>query len=160
MKPPQVREGDPPFQDLILSVFHLSNVLSVAGDQLVADLGLTSARWQVLGALAVTPAQPVAWIARDLQSTRQNIQRIVNDLERAGFVALRPNPHHKRAQLVEMTPEGHRVFELAASRGGPWAQHAAAGLSQDDVDVVRQVLHAIGTAVENYDYPSLPENPA
>ena len=52
-----------------------------AGDRLVADLGLTSARWQILGAVVTAERpQPVAWLARDLGANRQNVQRIVNDL--------------------------------------------------------------------------------
>ncbi|WP_414708061.1 MarR family transcriptional regulator [Rathayibacter festucae] len=81
----------------MLSVLHLSNVLSASGDRLVADLGLTAARWQILGALAAGAPRPVAWLARDLDVSRQNVQRIVNDLERDGFVSFRPNPHHRRA---------------------------------------------------------------
>ncbi|TIW72492.1 MAG: MarR family transcriptional regulator, partial [Mesorhizobium sp.] len=37
--------------DLILDLFRLNSRISAAGDRLVADLGLTSARWQVLGAI-------------------------------------------------------------------------------------------------------------
>ncbi len=153
MQPPQLRDGDPPLQDLILSVFQLSDLLSASGDQLVADLGLTSARWRVLGVLAVSPSRPVAWIARDLHSTRQNTQRIVKDLERAGLVTFRTNPHHKRAQLVEMTDKGVHVLELAAERAAPWAEHILAGVSPDDVEAGTRVLHAIGSAVQSYEHP-------
>jgi hypothetical protein len=37
--------------DLILETFRLNGELLTAGDRLVADLSLTSARWQVLGAV-------------------------------------------------------------------------------------------------------------
>ncbi|MDH3233798.1 MAG: MarR family transcriptional regulator, partial [Alphaproteobacteria bacterium] len=36
---------------LILETFRLNGRLLAAGDRLVGDLGLTSARWQVLGAI-------------------------------------------------------------------------------------------------------------
>ena len=35
--------------DLILETFRLNGQLLAAGDALVSDVGLTSARWQVLG---------------------------------------------------------------------------------------------------------------
>ena len=38
--------------DLILDVFRLNGLLLTAGDRMVAHLGLTSTRWQVLGAIA------------------------------------------------------------------------------------------------------------
>ena len=51
--------------DLILAVFRANNQVQTWGDRLVADLGLTSARWQVLGAIvAAGRPQPVAWLAR------------------------------------------------------------------------------------------------
>ncbi|HTX04914.1 MAG TPA: helix-turn-helix domain-containing protein, partial [Steroidobacteraceae bacterium] len=73
--------------DLILNLFRLNNVLLTAGDRLVHGLGLTSARWQVLGAIAYADRpQPVAWLARDMGANRQNVQRIINDLNEAGLV--------------------------------------------------------------------------
>ena len=67
--------------DLIMDVFRLNSRLLTSGDRLVTHLGLTSARWQVLGAIAAAERpQPVSWLARDLAANRQNVQRIVDDL--------------------------------------------------------------------------------
>jgi hypothetical protein len=41
--------------ELALEIFRLNGELLADGDALVADLGLTSARWQVLGAVALSP---------------------------------------------------------------------------------------------------------
>ncbi|WP_216848608.1 MULTISPECIES: MarR family winged helix-turn-helix transcriptional regulator [unclassified Rathayibacter] len=119
---------------------------------------MTSARWQILGALAAGAPRPVAWLARDLDVSRQNVQRIVNDLERDGFVTFEPNPHHRRAQLVTLTSDGETVLAAAAARAAPWAQNAAAGLDPADVDTARRVLHAIGTAVHAHDTDSRPKD--
>src|ERR1700677_151901 len=74
--------------DLILDLFRLNSRILSAGDKLVAGLGLTSARWRVLGAIiAADRPQPVAWLARDLGANRQNVQRIVNDLQKEGLAA-------------------------------------------------------------------------
>lgn len=84
--------------------------LLAAGDALVGDLGLTSARWQVLGAIALSPVPlPVAHIARNMGLTRQAVQRLVDDMRADGFVRLEPNPHHRRAMLVLATERGHRL---------------------------------------------------
>ncbi|WP_344342018.1 MarR family winged helix-turn-helix transcriptional regulator [Agrococcus versicolor] len=152
MRTPQHDEHGPPLQDLILSVFQLSNVLTASGDRLVADLGLTSARWQVLGAVTLGPPQSVASLARDLEVSRQNVQRIVNDLVRDGFVTFESNPKHRRAQLVVMTTQGAGVMAAAATRARPWAEHAGAALTPGDIDTARRVLHAIGAAVQGYDH--------
>jgi MarR family len=66
---------------LILETFRFNGRLLVAGDRLVADLGLTSARWQVMGAIALSPQpEPVARLARSMGLNRQGVQRIVNEL--------------------------------------------------------------------------------
>ena len=65
-QPKRTRAGDA-LTGLILDLFRLNNLLLTAGDRLVAGLGLTSARWQILGAIvAAERSQPVAWLARDL----------------------------------------------------------------------------------------------
>ena len=100
--------------DLILDLFRVNSLLIATGDRLVAGLRLTSARWQVLGAVvAAKRPQPVAWLARDLGAHRQNIQRIVNDLRRDGLLEFQPNPHHKRAPLVVLTDSGQSAFTAA-----------------------------------------------
>src|SRR3977135_240854 len=82
---------------LILDLFSLNNRLLAPGDRLVAKLGLTSARWQVLGTIvAADRPQPVAWLARDMGANRQNVQRIVNDWEEERPVALGSDPDHRR----------------------------------------------------------------
>src|SRR5262245_22580557 len=99
---------------IILDLFRLNSLLLTAGDRLVAQLGLTSARWQILGAIVhAERAQPVAWLARDMGANRQNVQRIVNDLHKEGLVVFAANPHHQRAQLVVLTEAGRRAFDAA-----------------------------------------------
>src|SRR5215510_11875354 len=81
--------------DLILAVFRLHGLLLAAGDRLTHPLGLSSARWQVLGALQLAGAPlPVAHIARQMGLTRQSVQRTVDLLAQEGLIALANNPHH------------------------------------------------------------------
>ena len=78
--------------DLILDLFRLNSRMLAAGDRLVSDLGLTSARWQILGTIVgADRPQQVAWLARDLGANRQNVQRIVNDLAKEGLVCFETN---------------------------------------------------------------------
>ncbi|MDH7796226.1 MULTISPECIES: MarR family winged helix-turn-helix transcriptional regulator [unclassified Beijerinckia] len=127
--------------DLILDLFQVNNRMLTAGDRLVAELRLTSARWQVLGAIvAADRPQPVAWLARDMGANRQNVQRIVNDLEKEGLVAFEPNPHHRRAQLVSLSEHGKTVYDRALKLQIPWAESVAEGLTLKDIETARTVL--------------------
>ena len=135
--------------ELILDVFKLNGRLLNAGDQLVTSLGLTSARWQVLGAIAFAAApQPVANIARNMGLTRQAVQRVVNELEAEGFLTYAPNPHHQRAKLVVLSKTGAKVFHAAAKRQAPWANRLARRISARDIRTALGVVREIATRLE------------
>ena len=135
--------------DLILDVFRLNGRLLAAGDRLVAGLGLTSARWQVLGAIALADRpQPVAWLARGMGLNRQGVQRIVNELEKVGIVEFQPNPHHRRAQLVLLTGRGKAAYDAAGRLQEPWVNSLADGISEQDILAARRVIVALRTRLE------------
>jgi DNA-binding MarR family transcriptional regulator len=134
---------------LILDVFRVSSLLSAAGDRLIARLELTSARWQILGAIAAAERpEPVAWLARDMGANRQNVQRIVNDLRKQGLVAFEVNPHHRRAQLVVLTDKGKQAFDSAMRLRAPWVNDLSQGLSTKDLQAVRHVITVLRNKLE------------
>ena len=138
--------------DLILDLFRLNSRLLTAGDRLVAELGLTSARWQILGAIVTAERlQPVAWLARDLGANRQNVQRIVNDLHQEGLVAFETNPHHRRAQLVVLTDKGRQAFDAAMRLQAPWINGLSDGLLVKDMKTVHHVITALRRKLEGND---------
>jgi DNA-binding MarR family transcriptional regulator len=149
MSKPRSPEGDA-LTELILTMFRANNLTLAWGDRLVAPLGLTSARWQVLGAIvAAERAQPVAWLARDLGANRQNVQRIVNDLEKEGLVSFAPNPHHRRAQLVVLTAPGRATFDAAMARYDPAVNDLADGLDLADIETTHRVMARLRQALED-----------
>ena len=140
--------------ELILSMFRANNVTLTWGDRLVAPFGLTSARWQILGAIAFADrAQPVAWLARDLGANRQNVQRIVNDLEKEGLVGFEANPHHRRAQLVVLTEKGQRTYDAAIAAYEPQVNRLAESLSLDDIKAAHRVMAVLREKLEGENEP-------
>ncbi len=130
--------------NLVLDLFRLNNQLLAAGDRLVAPLGLTSARWAILGAIvAAQYPQPVAWLARNLGAHRQNVQRIINDLAKEGLVAFEANPHHRKAQLVVLTKKGRRTFDAAMRLQAPWSNRLSEGLPVKDIKTAHHVILAL-----------------
>jgi DNA-binding MarR family transcriptional regulator len=126
---------------LILEIFKVNGRLLAAGDRLAAPVGLTSARWQVLGAIALASSpQPVASLARSMGLTRQAVQRLVNELDAEGFVAFDDNPHHQRAKLVVLTKQGRDAFDAVSRLQVPWANDLAAGVSAKSLAAASQVL--------------------
>ena len=135
--------------DLILDVFRLNGRLLVAGDRLTAPLGLTSARWQVLGAISLSERPlPVAWLARNMGLNRQGVQRIVNELQSEGIVAFEPNPHHRRAHLVVLTARGKALIDATERVQAPWVNGLAEGLVAEDIECARRVVGVLRERLE------------
>jgi DNA-binding MarR family transcriptional regulator len=136
--------------DLVLETFRLNGRLLASGDALVADLGLTSARWQVIGAVALSPVLlSVAQIARNMGLTRQAVQRLANEMEADGLVRFAPNPHHQRAKLVVLTPAGKSAFAAAMKRQGAWASDVGVGLDARKIAAATAMLRSVRQRLEN-----------
>ena len=135
---------------LILARVRLNGRRLLAGDRLVAGLGLTSARWQVLGAIALAERpQPVAWLARNMGLNRQGVQRIVNEMRDEGLLELQPNPHHRRAHLVVLTKRGKETFEAATKLQVPWVNTLADGVSLKDLATTQRVVAQLCERLES-----------
>ncbi len=127
------------FTALVLEVFRLNGRLLAAGDRLAAPAGLTSARWQVLGAIEAAPL-PAAGIARAMGLTRQSVQRIADVLAAEGIVAFRGNPRHRRAKLVTVTPRGRRMLGRIGRIQSAWARRIAAGVPPSALAAAERLL--------------------
>jgi DNA-binding MarR family transcriptional regulator len=135
--------------ELILETFRLNGRLLEAGDELVRPLGLTSARWQVLGAIAASSVPlPIAHVARNMGLSRQAVQRLANEMEKDGLVRFAPNPHHERAKFAVMTEPGRAAFRSAMTRQRRWAQSLAEGLSNDSVKEALRMLRELRNKLE------------
>jgi DNA-binding MarR family transcriptional regulator len=135
--------------ELIIDLLRLNGLLVTAGDRMVAELGLTSTRWQVLRAVIdAEPAEPVAWLARDMGANRQNVQRVVNDLQKMGLVTLEANPHHRRASLVVLTDNGRETYDEASRLQAPWANALSDGLAIKDIDTTHRFVSELRKRLE------------
>jgi DNA-binding MarR family transcriptional regulator len=149
MESPKQTEAGEALTALILDVFRLNGRLLVAGDRLVGGLGLTSARWQVLGAIAYAKQPgPVAWVARSMGLNRQGVQRIVNELEKDGIVAFAPNPNHRRANLVVLTERGKAIYEAASNLQAPWVNRLSDGLNLKGIAIATEVVGELRERLE------------
>jgi DNA-binding MarR family transcriptional regulator len=135
--------------DLVLEVFRLHGLLLAAGDRLTHPLGLSSARWQVLGAIQIAGEPlPVAHIARQMGLTRQSVQRTVDLLAQEGLITFTDNPHHRRAKLVDFTPRGRSIMAEVNQLQTTWANDLAQGLSAHVLHDALQLLEALRLRLE------------
>lgn len=110
------------FLDLVRAIFRLNGLLLADGDRMAEGVGLTSARWKVIGIVALTSAGvTVPGIARALGQSRQAVQRITDVMQTDGLVRYEINPRHKRSSLVQLTDHGQQVYNELRSVQDPWA---------------------------------------
>jgi DNA-binding MarR family transcriptional regulator len=135
--------------EVILSTFRTNGALLAAGDVLAAEFGLTSARWQVLGAIAL-PEQPltVPQIARRMGLARQSVHSTVSRLLADGLVELIANADHRRSQLVRLTDRGRATVQAIDDKQAAWVNQLVAGLSGRDLETTERVLDELCTRLE------------
>ena len=101
-------EGRASLEGLLAEVIGLASQLKKKEAQVTGQESSPSGGGSILRALDRLGPQTVPGIARARGMSRQNIQVLVNRLESEGYVALVPNPAHKRSGLVELTDRGRR----------------------------------------------------
>jgi DNA-binding MarR family transcriptional regulator len=135
--------------ELILATFRANGSLLEAGDVLGADEGLTSARWQVLGAIALSDRPlTVPQIARRMGLTRQSVHATVNRLARDGLLELAPNADHRRSLLVRMTKRGGATYDSIDAKQAMWINELTRGLARRDLETARGVLDELCRRLE------------
>jgi DNA-binding MarR family transcriptional regulator len=127
--------------DIVLLVFRVNGRLLSAGDRLVAELGLTSARWQRLGAVALSDRHRTApQLATRMGMTRQAAQKQLDLLLEDGLVAAEANPGHTRSPLYVLTRKGTSVYASTERVQTAWANRMAGSLAIRDLEATKQLL--------------------
>jgi len=127
--------------ELILKVFQLNGGLIDWGNKFSGPEGLTSARWQMLGALALA-GQPLTapQIATSMGVTRQGAQKQLNLLAQSGLIETRDNPLHKRSPLYGLTQQGKRTYSTIDKHWNAHVAQVAAAFTSTDLDTTAKVL--------------------
>lgn len=130
--------------DIILETFKLNGLLISEGDKLIKDLGLTSARWKILGALSnESKPMTVSDIARMMGQSRQAVQRISNEMIKDGLLDTQSNPDHQRAKFLKLTHSGIHAYEKAMQKQIPWVNSIADEFKESDLELASSVLQRL-----------------
>ena len=137
--------------EIMLAIFRVNGRLLERGDQLVEPLNLSSARWQVLGAVALA-GKPLSapQIAEAMGITRQGAQKQLNKLALDGFFEQCLNPRHQRSPLYALTELGSRAFAEAMALEAVWADGLVAG---DSLEALNQTLKTLNGLYDRLNAP-------
>ena len=129
---------------------------------LAAEFGLTSARWQVLGAIVYAKRPLTApQIARRMGLTRQSVHTTLNHLLGDGIVEQVENADHRRSPLVRLTERGETAYRAIDDKQAAWVNDLAAGLSHAELETAARVLDELSRRLEAaHSHPDEPEGDA
>lgn len=137
------------FTQIVLEIFKLNGLLLAEGDRITKPFELSSARWKVLGAVAMSEKSlTVAQIAREMGQARQSVQRIADRMVESGFFTWKENPAHKRAKLLQLTESGHFVYRKLDSAQIPWANTVAKSLDLTELENALGILRELVKSFE------------
>lgn len=142
--PPSQTDRQQRITDLMLLIFRLNGTLLDRGDQLVAHLGINSARWQVLGAAGLAGApQTAPQIAARMGISRQGAQKQLHKLVEEGYFEVLPNPQHARSPLYQLSAKGERTVAGTQRSQALWTAQLAQQLPDADFDAACQTLQQL-----------------
>jgi len=135
------------YRDVLVELFRLRAVMLESSERIAASAGLTTARWQILGAVAATPAT-VSDVARGLGLTRQAVQETADAMERDGLVEFAANPHHRRARLLAATARARQSLALLQPRQDQFASLMGSPHTLAALRTTLEVLRASRATIE------------
>ncbi|CAK1696273.1 DNA-binding MarR family transcriptional regulator [Vibrio crassostreae] len=137
------------FTKIALEIFKVSGLLNAEGDKLTEELGLSSARWKVMGAIEKSDdLVTVSQIARIMGQSRQATQRVTDIMVKDGLLTWLDNPNHKKAKLVNMTEKGKEAYALLDKKQEVWAESGAEGIERDELDKALITLKKMATFLD------------
>lgn len=98
---------------LFFRLYQCANMLHKTGTRAVAEEGLTTQQWAVLGALSREEAQEgmsVGDLARYLMVSRQNLSGLINRMERDGHLRVTADGSDRRSRRITMTVSGRKLW--------------------------------------------------
>jgi DNA-binding MarR family transcriptional regulator len=98
---------------VVISVMRGWQILLNRANALLRPLGLTFARYQVLGLLRSSRPLSLGQVGTSLWVTPGTVTSSVDRLEASGLIRRFPHPSDGRTVLAEITPAGRRLFDKA-----------------------------------------------
>src|SRR5262249_48147928 len=130
--------------DVVLLIFRVNGQLLATGDRLVERLHLTSARWQMLGAVGLSRAPRTApQLAAAMGVTRQGAQKQLDRLLEGGLLTAESNPRHARSPHYILTRQGASVYAATERVQRAWATALSEAVHTSDLRAAKRLLEAM-----------------
>ncbi len=141
-------------EGIVERIQHLEKRIGRMLEATLAEFGLNSGEWRVLGALRAAGepyrASP-GFLAKRFELTTGAMTNRIDQLEEAGLVRRLRDPDDRRGVIVELTPKGLKVWESAVGAQAKKEQFVAAGLTKAEQKQLNSLLRRMVHAAESPD---------
>lgn len=120
--------------------FILANKLQFAGDKSVA--GLTTKQWFLLmnlRELSKVSVPSVNELASTMNTTRQNIAKMLDTMEKEGLVSVSQSAQDKRVKEVVITKKGQRLAKQSEKDSQEFRNKLFVDITEDELATASQV---------------------
>jgi len=128
----------------VASIMRAEQIFLNRANTTLRPLGLTFARYEVLGMLRWAGPQPLGAISRGLWITPATVTSSIDRLERDGLIRRVPHATDARTTLAEITADGRRAFDRAVSRLNR-DLFGTIGLDDEELDLLVRLIGKIRT---------------
>ena len=135
----------PPAKGVGLLVHDVARLLRRRIDQRAQAIGLTSAQWRVLSAIARAEflnEEPLnqAALADQMDMEPITLSRHIDRMETAGLIERRPDPNDRRAYRLHLEQAARPLVEQFRAVAGSCLVDALIGVSEAELEMVTDVL--------------------
>ncbi|EGT4206216.1 TPA: MarR family transcriptional regulator [Clostridioides difficile] len=122
------------------TLFTLTNKIQIEGDKYFGIL--TSRQYMTILSILHLPEEETTLnnIARKMGTSKQNINRLVANLEKNGYVDVIPSPHDKRAINIKVTDLGKKVMVTCSRTGINFMADVFHEFTKDELETLWSLL--------------------
>lgn len=116
-------------------VFVLANKMQAVADKSMR--GLSTKQWFLLRNLSdMCDENPptITALAKETDTSRQNVSKMLAVLERQGYVDLQGSKSDHRSQRVSLTPQGAQKLRLVAQEAQPFFSELFECMSEEEIN--------------------------
>jgi len=142
------RAGKAPSEELsehIRDIRQTFNLLRSLADSLHADLGITASLRAVIEFIALEGPSTVPQIAEQRSVSRQGVQKLADTLLENGLLIRKPNPGHRRSDLLALSVTGKARFRTIRSREKKILRELCSSLPGRDLKTARNFMVRLKT---------------
>jgi DNA-binding MarR family transcriptional regulator len=111
---------------------------------------VTLPRFDLMAQLDKAPnGMTLGELSQRMMVSNGNVTGLTERLVEQGLLDRRSSPTDRRAQIVNLTAEGRRVFRTMARTHEDWIAEIFSGLSADEIETLMQLLARTKTSARN-----------